>query len=138
MKTLASLLAAAGLVLATAAPALSHGAWVDERWGELAVIYGHGAGDDGYDPAKVVKATAIAADGSELPLKMQPAANYMRLEPNGEPALIALEFDNGYWSEGADGKWLNKPKNCRRGRWRSGAPSPYPVPRSSPGTAPRR
>ncbi|ACP24501.1 hypothetical protein NGR_c07080 [Sinorhizobium fredii NGR234] len=111
MKTLASLLAAAGLVLATAAPALSHGAWVDERWGELAVIYGHGAGDDGYDPAKVVKATAIAADGSELPLKMQPAANYMRLEPNGEPALIALEFDNGYWSEGADGKWLNKPKN---------------------------
>ncbi len=111
MKNLACLLAAAGLVLATAVPALSHGAWVDERWGELAVIYGHGAGDDGYDPAKVVKATAINADGSKLPLKMEPAANHMLLKPDGEPALIAIEFDNGYWSEDANGKWLNKPKS---------------------------
>ncbi|APG83790.1 DUF4198 domain-containing protein [Sinorhizobium americanum] len=111
MKKLITLVTTAGLTLATAGPALSHGAWVAERWGEFAVIYGHGAGDDGYDPVKVTKATAIDKDGSEIAVKKEPAANHVLLKPENEPALIALEFDNGYWSEDADGKWLNKPKS---------------------------
>ncbi|CCE95146.1 Uncharacterized protein HI1624 Flags: Precursor [Sinorhizobium fredii HH103] len=119
MNNLVSMFAAAGLMLATASPAFSHGAWVAERWGEFAVVYGHGAGDDGYDPAKVTKATAMAEDGIEIAVRTEPAENHVLLKPEREPALIALEFDNGYWSEGADRKWLNKPKNAVPGARRA-------------------
>jgi uncharacterized GH25 family protein len=111
MQKLACLFAATGLILSTAGPALSHGAWVAERWGEFAVIYGHGAGDDGYDPAKVTRATATAEDGNGIEVKIERATNHVMLKPEGEPALIALEFDNGFWSEDANGKWLNRPKS---------------------------
>ncbi|WP_223737941.1 hypothetical protein [Ensifer adhaerens] len=111
MKTLFSTLIAAGLFSAAATPALSHGAWIGERWGTLAVICGHGPADEAYDPAKVKSVSAIGEDGKMLPVTIVPADNHASLKLDGEPALVALEFDNGFWSEGADGKWVNKPKN---------------------------
>lgn len=111
MKKLFSHLLAASLFVAAATPALSHGAWIGERWGTLAVIYGHGPSDEAYDPIKVKSASALGEDGKALPVTIVPADNHAVLKLDGEPTLIALEFDNGYWSEGSDGKWVNKPKN---------------------------
>ena len=111
MKTLFSTFIAASLFVAAATPAFSHGAWIGERWGTLAVIYGHGPADEAYDPAKVKSVSALGEDGKVLPVTIVPADNHALLKLDGDPAIVALEFDNGYWSEGADGKWVNKPKN---------------------------
>jgi nickel transport protein len=93
------------------ATAGAHGAWVAERWGELGVIYGHGAGDDAYDPARITQAIAIAEDGAAAPVTIDKRDKHAVLKPEGEPAAIALTFDNGYWSEKADGTWVNEPKD---------------------------
>ena len=53
-------------VLASFQHAAAHCAWVDERWGELAVIYGHGPGDDPYDSSKVTSVKAVGEDGKRL------------------------------------------------------------------------
>jgi len=111
MKTLFSTFIAASLFAAAATPAFSHGAWIGERWGTLAVVYGHGPADEAYDPAKVKSVSALDEDGKALPVTIVPADNHALLKLDGEPAVVALEFDNGYWSEDADGKWVNKPKN---------------------------
>jgi nickel transport protein len=91
--------------------ALAHGAWIAERWGELGVIYGHGAGDDPYDPAKITKVEAVDGAGQLVSVEVKAMESHAVLVPAEEPAAIVLEFDNGFWSEGADGKWVNKPKN---------------------------
>ncbi len=31
---------------------LAHGIWVAERHGDMAVVYGHGSSDEGYDTAE--------------------------------------------------------------------------------------
>lgn len=103
---------ALALVLFSSNSAFSHGAWVAERWGELGVIYGHGAGDDAYDPAKITRAVAVGEGGETANLAVERRAGHAVLKPEGEPAAILLEMDNGYWSEGPDGKWVNKPKNA--------------------------
>ncbi|OCP07168.1 MULTISPECIES: DUF4198 domain-containing protein [unclassified Ensifer] len=111
MNTFVSPLLAAGLLIAAATPASSHGAWIAERWGTLAVVYGHGPADEAYDPAKVKSVSALGEDGKAIPVTVEPAKDHAVLKLDSEPALVALEFDNGYWSEGADGKWVNQPKN---------------------------
>lgn len=110
IKVLAALMAGAAF-MGFAAEASAHGAWIAERWGKLAVVYGHGPGDDPYDPAKLTGLTALAEDGKEIEVKQVKADNHVVLEPASEPALIALEFDNGFWTQDAEGKWSNKPKN---------------------------
>lgn len=106
-------LAAVSLALLLHVPAaFAHGAWVAERWGDLGVVYGHGAGDDPYDPAKITRVVAVDEKGVEVAVEIDRRARHAVLAPASEPAAIALEFDNGYWAEGADGKWVNKPKDA--------------------------
>jgi uncharacterized GH25 family protein len=94
------------------ASAGAHGAWVAERWGELGVIYGHGAGDDPYDPARITAALTVGEDGATAPVTVEPRGKHAVLKPDGEPVAIALTFDNGYWTEKADGSWVNEAKDA--------------------------
>ncbi len=102
---------ALALVLSLPVLAGAHGAWVAERWGDLGVVYGHGAGDDAYDPARITEALAITEDGKTADVAIDKRENHAVLKPEGEPAAIALTFDNGYWTEKTDGKWVNEPKD---------------------------
>lgn len=105
-----SLLAAASL-LSLPGSALAHGAWIAERWGELGIIYGHGAGDDAYDPAKVTEVSAHDAAAAPVKVDVERQETHAFLSVDKSAVVIAMVFDNGFWSEGADGKWVNKPKN---------------------------
>lgn len=105
------LAALCGALLIQVQAASAHGAWVAERWGELGVVYGHGAGDDAYDPAKVTRAEAVDEKGAAVAVEIARREKHALLVPASEPAAIALEFDNGYWTEGPDGKWVNRPKD---------------------------
>lgn len=91
--------------------AWAHGAWIAERWGDLAIVYGHGAGDDPYDPAKVTDVTALDAEGRPVAVELQAAETHTVIVPAANPALIAMVFDNGFWSQQADGKWVNRPRD---------------------------
>lgn len=113
-------LGAVAFLLAGTIGGSAHGAWVAERWGQLGVIYGHGAGDDPYDPAKVTTVVAVDEDGAPVAVTVERKDKHAILVPASEPAAIALEFDNGFWTEGADGKWVNKPKDEVMGAKASG------------------
>lgn len=111
LKQITAVSGALALALSLPATAGAHGAWVAERWGELGVVYGHGAGDDAYDPARIVEAVAVGEDGAPVAVNVDKREKSAILKPDGEPAAIALTFDNGYWTEKTDGKWVNEPKD---------------------------
>jgi uncharacterized GH25 family protein len=109
MRRPLQLLLASTFVLA---PSLAgaHGLWIAERWGELGVIYGHGAGDDPYDPAKIISVRAVDGKGRELAIGLDKAERHALLATTGEPAVVLVDLDNGVYSKGADGTSVNKPK----------------------------
>ena len=49
---------------ASGTSALAHGIWIAQRHDDWAVVYGHGASDEGYDPAKLEAVAAFAAVAS--------------------------------------------------------------------------
>lgn len=104
-------LIAASIVTATATLASAHGVWVAERWGDLAVIYGHGAEDSPYDPAKLTSARAFDKSGAPIDLEVKADGDRVWLEASEEPAVILVDFDNGFWTKAGDGTWVNEPKS---------------------------
>lgn len=119
MNSLRILAAGAAFVLFVPA-ASAHGVWLAERWGETGIIYGHGAGDDPYDPAKVTRLEAFDSAGKPLPIKSEARGKHAVAVAEGEPAVVIVEFDNGFWSKGADGKWVNKGKSAVPGATEAG------------------
>ncbi|MCJ8053251.1 DUF4198 domain-containing protein [Shinella curvata] len=111
LKQILAVSGALALVLSLPLTAGAHGAWVAERWGNLGVVYGHGAGDDPYDPARITQALAISEEGAATPVEIDKREKHAILKPEGEPAAILLTFDNGYWTEKTDGKWVNEAKD---------------------------
>ena len=89
----------AGAVMVFLAPAVAgaHGIWIAERHGTQAVVYGHGASDEAYDPQKLKTVTA--------------QEDHALLGVPGNAVVVSSVFDNGFWAEGPDGKWVNKPKS---------------------------
>ncbi len=117
MRLLGAMTVTAALLAGTAATA--HGAWVEERHGELYVVYGHGAADDAYDPAKVtlLQACSLTLDCTDI-VRRNGAEHGAIAKP--EAPLIRLGFDNGFWSKGPDGAWQNQPKDQVAGATESG------------------
>ena len=102
-----SLFLAALAVVAAAPAASAHGIWLAERTDEMAVVYGHGAEDDAYDPSKVTAVLGIGADGSAVPIKvLAHERNATVTLPEGIVA-VATTFDNGFWIKDAAGEWQN-------------------------------
>jgi nickel transport protein len=99
--------------------AQAHGVWVAERHGEFYVVYGHGASDDAYDPAKVTSLQACSLALECIDVARNNAEDHVAFTKPEAP-LVRLGFDNGYWSKGADGEWQNLPKDQVTGATESG------------------
>lgn len=98
-------------LLLTATAAWGHSAWLEKRQGEIVVVYGHGPSDDSYKPEKVAGITAYSANGEVLKATAKEVkGGYVPLNLTDGTALVAIKFDNGFWSADADGKWHNLPK----------------------------
>lgn len=93
-----------------AGPLFAHGAWIAERHGDLYVVYGHGAADDSYDPAKVTSLVACDLALVCTEIARSGGADFVSFDKLSQP-LVRIEFDNGYWSKDAAGEWQNKPKD---------------------------
>jgi nickel transport protein len=117
MRVISAAVALTALLSGTAATA--HGAWVAERHGEFYVVYGHGAADDAYDPAKVTMLQACSLAMECTDIARRDAAEHVAFAKPEAP-LIRLGFDNGFWSKGADGEWQNLPKDQVAGATESG------------------
>jgi uncharacterized GH25 family protein len=96
-------------VLATGAHA--HGVWTAQRHGDLAVVYGHGAGDEAYKPEKIKKAVSHLPSGETRDSKVLHQAKNALVEPAPGAVALTVLFDNGVWTKDADGKSVNKPKS---------------------------
>ncbi len=100
--------------------ASAHAVWFAERHGKTVLVYGHGGTDEAYDPAKLKLVTARKADGSAIDLKKEVQVDHVLLTLPENAAIISGFFDNGFWSKGGDGKWVNEPKNKVAGATESG------------------
>lgn len=97
------------LLLTLAGPAAAHDAWFEAAGGGFVIRYGHEKAES-YDPAKVKSLAAYAADGASLTVERRPAEkDGLVFSVKGKPALLALHFDNGFWSKTAEGT-KNLPK----------------------------
>ena len=104
-----SLAIAAAGALTSAAQA--HGIWTAQRHGDLAIVYGHGAGDEAYKPDKVKSAVSHLVSGETRDSKIQHQAKNALVEPASDAVALTVIFDNGIWTKGPDGKSVNRPKS---------------------------
>ncbi len=112
MRSIAKALQA-GAVLTFLAPAVAgaHGIWIAERHGTQAVVYGHGASDEAYDPQKLKTVTARNGEGKDVAVEIRRQNDHALLGVSKDAVVVSGTFDNGFWAEGPDGKWVNKPKS---------------------------
>lgn len=91
-------------------PAHAHDAWTEAREAGYAVVFGHDGKLESYVPAKVKTITALDSKSRALSVKQAATTNGMTFTVDGKPALIALHYDNGFWSKTTEGS-KNLPKN---------------------------
>jgi uncharacterized GH25 family protein len=103
-----TLLVAGGLLLHSTVHA--HGLWIEERRGNIEVIYGHGAEDDAYGPDKVRQAWAFDVGGKPLASSITKWSDHARVKPDSAPASVMVVLDNGVWTQKPDRQWVNLPK----------------------------
>lgn len=103
------------LVLAGPGLAAAHVAWLEPAGTEFVVRYGgHGEGTEPYDPTKVQHMVALDAQGRQMRTAPEIREGQMHLKVQGQPALLALSFDNRLWSKSGD-KWKNVPRSQNPG-----------------------
>jgi nickel transport protein len=101
-------IAACGLSMLLASGAASaHGVWVAQRAGEWALVLGEGALDEAYDPKQVHEVKAFTASGGASTVRLLPRERNVVLEPAADAAVLSVAVEDGFWSQGADGKWVS-------------------------------
>lgn len=99
-----SVLVAALALAATALPLLAHDAWVNPGAGPVyEILYGHKI-PESYAPTKVTALQVLDAQGKFLAYARTETSKGLSIRPKGQPAMFALEFDNGYWTKTAQDK----------------------------------
>lgn len=104
-------LAALAVLTVATLGAQAHGVWVAQRTGEWTLVLGDGPVDDAY-PAQAIKSVqAIDGDGAPVEVKLRPQARNTVLDGAVAPAVFAVSYEDGYWTQGSDGKWVAGPKS---------------------------
>ncbi|PIE46092.1 MAG: hypothetical protein CSA45_00785 [Gammaproteobacteria bacterium] len=91
--------------------AYAHGVWLAERVGEQTIVLGEGAVDDAYQPEKVLFVKSIDKDGNITDAKINKHEKNVSVAVDDNATAIVFRFDNGFWTQNQDGKWVNRPKN---------------------------
>ena len=98
----------------------AHGVWVAQRIGEPTIILGEAAIDDAYNPDNLTYVQAYDTTAQELDLPMNKHEKNVSFGTGAEYGSMAIVFDNGYWTEQANGTWVNKSKDEVKDGKRSG------------------
>lgn len=108
-----SLMALAGAAVVLPC-AQAHDAWPVAQDGGYTVVYGHLGKQEAYAGDKVRRIQAFDAQGQALQITRHDTDKGVHFAAQGEPAVLMLEFDNGYWSKTTKGS-VNLPKNKAEG-----------------------
>jgi len=92
----------------SAAQVMAHGIWLEQRRGNIEVVYGHGSSEDDYLPERVIIANGYDKSGKNVALKKVALNNYVRLAYDHKPYVIATVLDNGQYAKMPNGKWLTQ------------------------------
>lgn len=92
-------------LLLGSAGAQAHGLWVAQRAGALAVVYGEGAEEEAYDPARITGIRAWKANGETAGWRSEIGPRQLLIDAPGA-ARLAIHFDAGEWTQTRQGKWL--------------------------------
>lgn len=111
---LATALAALALGLGSAQ---AHNVWLvpDANGAYLVQFGGHEGKLEEYSSDKLKAVTAYDRRGRKIDVSTAAAANGVRVKPEREPALLAAEFDNGFFSKTDTGPMVNKPMDQNPG-----------------------
>lgn len=110
MQLVRSLSLALALSAAISPVAQAHGLWIAQRHGDQALVYGHGATDEAYDPQKITELKAYDANFKPVDLKRETADDHVFVDTDERHAVITAVMDNGFWTEKTDGSWEQKSK----------------------------
>ncbi|WP_036271160.1 DUF4198 domain-containing protein [Methyloversatilis universalis] len=91
-------------------PVMAHDAWVELDGPRYPVLYGHGADVLAYDATKVQRVRAWQG-ARELDVALDRSVQPVAAQGSGEPDLMTVEFDNGFWSK-VGGEWKNLPRTA--------------------------
>jgi uncharacterized GH25 family protein len=128
----------AAMLTGSTLAASAHAVWLSERFGAVAVIYGVGPQDEAYDPGKIREVRALTVAGGPTLATLQPAGDHARIAVDPAAAVMVVVFDNGFWSKGADGLYVNRSKREVPGATASSHTLKYNVTYLKPGAAPDR
>ena len=100
----------AALAAVTAAGcANAHGVWFAPRLDKTQLVLGEGPKDNAYDPKAVTMLQGYDAEWGKVAVEPVNGGDHITIAPAENVAVVAVEFDYGYWSNGKDGKWHNAP-----------------------------
>lgn len=101
--------------------AQAHAVWVAQRAGEWALVLGEGPADDSYKPAAVKRVQARGKNGKPIET-VKPLARERNIVLDGaaSSAAVAVTFEDGYWSQQANGAWVAAPKSKTPGARKAG------------------
>lgn len=106
---------ATAALLAVAGGTAAHTAWLEpvaDAPNEFVLLFGGHEGKlESYAAEKLKTVDAWDANGKPVEVTRAVRDGAVRVRANAAPALLAVHFDNGIWSRGADGKSVQKPVN---------------------------
>lgn len=101
---------AALLAVSMLSTAQAHGIYVAQRQSETVFIFGHGPSDEAFLADNFKGAVMYNKEGEKADLNLEYKHGYPVLPKDSNMTMVSGSYDNGYWSEKADGEWVNKPK----------------------------
>lgn len=93
----------------------AHGIWIANRVDQKQIILGEGPLDNGYNPDTVKQIHAYTNDWTPSSVIKKEHSNYVTIEPADKTSVVTIDFDYGYWTQNADGKYVNLPMNQVQG-----------------------
>lgn len=101
---------AALLSISLLSTAQAHGIYVAQRQSEMVFVFGHGPSDETFLADSFKGAVMYNKKGERSDLTLEYKHGYPVIPKDTNMMMIAGTYDNGYWSEKADGEWVQKPK----------------------------
>lgn len=88
----------------------AHGVWVSDRRGDTQIVVGEAAEDTSYKASSLTSIQAFDQNYHAKKVDVIDMKNHVNLKYDKDnTALFSINFDYGYWSNAADGTWVNKP-----------------------------
>lgn len=108
-----SCLCALACTAALSLPTLAHNVWLepDAGGGYLVQFGGHEGVLETFRPDKLKSVQAFDQRGRAIAVKIEPREGGVRVQPERQAALLAVHFDNGYFSRAGEGPMVEKPMN---------------------------